>query len=467
MKSGLDGPVGTTVPDYAESLDERFAQQLKKVLHSKTFSGAATLRRILDYMGTRTLAGVGSELKEYTIGVEALDRREDFDPKIDTSVRVQIHRLREKLSRYYQEEGVDDDVLIRIPRGQYSLEFVIAERPRVEVHDGPPAGPSLASVRSDTVTSRASSRPIWTGVMLLSALIVGVLSGFLLDRHFERPQPAAIDPTVASLWISFLGNDKEPIIGFTDAIFLIDESNDLIRFRTGATSERGSEVEPHLAEQFASNPDMAKRAGPLYYEDGYTGTGEVESAANLSALFHDLGVRPQIKRSRDVTIEDLRSHNIVLLGSSFQNKAVDDLPRQGDFHFVKAGLRHELWGGAISNTNPRPGEAALYRTERDETTKALRVDYAMVSFQPGLTPERHIVILGGLDTTGTLGATQFATSAQGASLLLKAGSSVQRGNHKGEPIVQTIVRCTLKDGNSIFDVKAVASHSTEWSERLK
>ena len=271
-------------------------------------------------------------------------------------------------------------------------------------------------------------------------------------------------PAVVSLWSSFLGDDKEPIIGYPDAVFLIDETNDLLRFRSGAYGQRGSSVDGHLAETFASNPELVKRAGPLYYEDGYTGTGEIESAANLAALFRDLGAHAQIKRSRDITIEDLRNHNIVLLGSTFQNKAVDDLPKQGDFRFVKAGPRHELWGGAIVNRNPGSGESAIYRTERDSGTRALRVDYGLVSFQPGLTPGRHIVILGGLDTTGTAGATQYATSPEGASLILKVGGSNQRSAQKSEPVVQTIVRCVLKDGNSIFGVKAVASHSNEWRE---
>jgi hypothetical protein len=469
-KVGLEEPVVPAAKDPGLVSDATASKHLKRVLQSKTLRAAPTLRRLLEYMGTRTLDGLGADLKEYTIGVEALDRREDFDPKIDTSVRVQIHRLREKLSRYYLEEGRDDDVIISIPRGQYSIDFVPAEQAPV-----PPAFDATESaafpLNEDLRLNGSASVPqrkIFSFVLIPILLVLGALAGFFMERQSSHGSSTASrdrDAAVTSLWAAFLGNDKEPIIGYTDATFLIDESNDLLRFRSGASSERGSSVEPHLAEQFASNADLVKRAGPLYYEDGYTGTGEVESAATLSSLFRDLGVRPQIKRARDITIDDLRNHNVVLLGSSFQNKTVDDLPRQGDFQFVKAGQRHELWDGAIANVKPKPGESPLYRTERDPKTGALRVDYALVSFQPGLAPDRHIVILGGLDTTGTLGATQFATSSQGAALLLKAGDSVQQANHKNEPMVQMIVRCVLKDGNSVYGVKALASHASEWTEK--
>ena len=62
------------------------------------------LRRLLEYIGTSSLDGRGSELKEYDPR-GALDRSDAFDPKVGTIVRVQIHRFREKLSRYYLEEA--------------------------------------------------------------------------------------------------------------------------------------------------------------------------------------------------------------------------------------------------------------------------------------------------------------------------------------------------------------------------
>ncbi|MFY9855854.1 MAG: hypothetical protein WAK26_18445, partial [Terracidiphilus sp.] len=40
------------------------------------------------------------------------------------------------------------------------------------------------------------------------------------------------DP-VKAFWASFLGNDSAPVIAYPDAVFLLDDSNDLFRFRRG------------------------------------------------------------------------------------------------------------------------------------------------------------------------------------------------------------------------------------------
>lgn len=47
-----------------------------------------------DLHNTDWCAGLGRKSKEYTIGVDALGRGADFDPKKDSIVRVQFHRLR-------------------------------------------------------------------------------------------------------------------------------------------------------------------------------------------------------------------------------------------------------------------------------------------------------------------------------------------------------------------------------------
>lgn len=444
---------------------------LNHVLQSETFKSAAMLRRLLEYIGTRSADGRAEDLKEYTIGVEALDRAADFDPKTDTLVRVHIHRLREKLSRYYLDEGREDDVLITIPRGHYGAVFLKApsgaaqEVATVEETIPPmddPTSPELTASRPGFLRRAGFLRSSWLAITLaIAGLAAGVFIG--LRAAPKNTVENDLTPAVASLWSSFLSGDKQPIIGYPDAVFLIDETNDLLRYPSGAAGQRGSKVESHLAETFASNPELVRRAGPLYYEDGYTGTGEIESAATLASLFRQLGAHAEIKRSRDITIEDLQNHNVVLLGSSFQNKAVDELPRQGDFRFVKAGPRHELWDGELENSQPVQGEGHIYRTERDPVSGALRVDYGLVSFQPGLSAGRHIVILAGLDTTGTAGATKFATSEEGAALLQQAGKTTKSGKQT-TPVIQAIVRCMLKDGNSIYGVRAIASHASEWHE---
>ena len=69
-------------------------EELERILGSKTFSRAGRLRQFLEYAVREELAGNGGRLKEYQIGIAVFDRGADFDPCIDTIVRVEAIKLR-------------------------------------------------------------------------------------------------------------------------------------------------------------------------------------------------------------------------------------------------------------------------------------------------------------------------------------------------------------------------------------
>ena len=92
---------------------------LERIAKSPQLRGAPRLVAFLRYVVERTLEGRASEIKSYTIAVEALAREPSFDPQIDPIVRVEAGRLRHALARYYGGDGRDDPILIDFPRGSY------------------------------------------------------------------------------------------------------------------------------------------------------------------------------------------------------------------------------------------------------------------------------------------------------------------------------------------------------------
>jgi TolB-like protein len=96
---------------------------LARLLQSRGLAGASRLSRLLTYVVEQSLAGRGDELKEYSLGVEVFDRPSDYDPRLDSIVRVEAGRLRSKLEEYYAGDGKHDPVRIRLPRGGYVPEF--------------------------------------------------------------------------------------------------------------------------------------------------------------------------------------------------------------------------------------------------------------------------------------------------------------------------------------------------------
>lgn len=93
------------------------------MLASRAFGGASRSQALLSYLVEHALDGRAEQLKEYTLGSEALGRGEAFDPRTDPIVRAEASRLRNRLERYYSTEGAGDQILISLPKGSYMPQF--------------------------------------------------------------------------------------------------------------------------------------------------------------------------------------------------------------------------------------------------------------------------------------------------------------------------------------------------------
>ncbi len=77
------------------------------------------MSRFLTYIVEETLAGNSDGIKEYAIAIEVFERRPDYDPRTDSTVRTEAGKLRARLDRYYRTEGQGDTLVISIPKGKY------------------------------------------------------------------------------------------------------------------------------------------------------------------------------------------------------------------------------------------------------------------------------------------------------------------------------------------------------------
>lgn len=102
--------------------DERL--ELKAVLSSPLFQRAPKLSKILAYICEQHFTGKASDLKEYSIAVDALGRAPGFDPQADAIVRVDLHLLRKRLELFYSQDGKSRRMRIILPLGRYAPEFV-------------------------------------------------------------------------------------------------------------------------------------------------------------------------------------------------------------------------------------------------------------------------------------------------------------------------------------------------------
>ena len=96
---------------------EMIRLSLRKILASDLFARSSRQSRFLRFTVEETLAGRGSDLKQYVIGLKVFDRPYSFDPESDPIVRIGAVRVRAKLKAYYETEGREDSIVIEFPRG--------------------------------------------------------------------------------------------------------------------------------------------------------------------------------------------------------------------------------------------------------------------------------------------------------------------------------------------------------------
>ncbi len=166
--------------------------QLERLLTSESFANAERARRFLRYVVERTLAGEGDRLKEFVIGVDVFDRDDQYDPRIDSIVRVEAGRIRSKLDQYYSRASEDDRVIIRIPRGSYLAEF---ERREPDLK-----GPAYVPALEPDLRGPAYVRPPGVRPAALGGIAALVVAGALVwDSRSgpESPVPAFVPQAVS------------------------------------------------------------------------------------------------------------------------------------------------------------------------------------------------------------------------------------------------------------------------------
>ena len=102
---------------------DQYLEQIDRLVSSHVLHGSESLCKLLRYLAMHALTHPGVPLKEYEIATEVFHRPADFDPQLDSTIRVQAGRLRLKLAEYYGSEGAEDPILVNLPKGGYVLGF--------------------------------------------------------------------------------------------------------------------------------------------------------------------------------------------------------------------------------------------------------------------------------------------------------------------------------------------------------
>src|SRR6267154_3169523 len=97
--------------------------QIQRILQSKAFRTSEVHRNLLSYLAEKSLSGTADSLKEYTVGLDVFSKPESYDPRQESTVRMHVARLRQKLAEYYRTEGIDDPIIVDLPKGGFKVTF--------------------------------------------------------------------------------------------------------------------------------------------------------------------------------------------------------------------------------------------------------------------------------------------------------------------------------------------------------
>ncbi len=165
----------------------------EQIIASKSFGRSDTYANMLRYL---VKCSIDDNIPKETTIASDIFGKENFDPSESTLIRVYAYNLRKKLQKYYENEGVNDKIVLNIPKGNYEVLF---------------------GDKSKEKTSLLPPTRIWLVAIILSFLIIP----FLFD--FNRPNSSAS----LTIWEDIFDSNRNSMLVLGD-LFIYREKDSIL-----------------------------------------------------------------------------------------------------------------------------------------------------------------------------------------------------------------------------------------------
>jgi hypothetical protein len=395
-------------------------EQIQRLVQSDLFRLSEMQRRLLAYLAEKSLLNETDQLKEYTIAVDALGKPESYDPRRDSTVRLQLGKLRQRIQEYYRTVGLNDPLLIELPKGRFKLVF--SQRTFT-------APVALPPEKADS--GRKTPLPLIALCAILAGLCLylGSVVYQLKQARQALGRTAVWEPSSEEFWSPFL-QSKDPILICVGTPLFIHLPK-LGFFRDSDVNSWDSpDSAPLRRELQKAFPGGAQE--PWYF---FTGIGEAGGAFLMGNFLTARGFHVNFANSNQVTWNDIGEHDMVLLGPPKFVPQISDLPVICDLTIDRNGIR---------NLRPRLGEPELLQ-DTDNSNRDGQ-SYGLISRLPGLHGKGEILVLGGDSTQGTLAATQYICLER---YLRELVSHLRLPSGKLPLYFQAVVSAKIKRGTAV------------------
>lgn len=380
--------------EIASKESEALWRAVEDIIASPVLRTSSSLCKLLRYLAQQSINEPETPHKEYQIATEVFGRAADFDPRLDSVVRVQSGRLRSKLAEYYAGPGSKDDLILTLPKGSYALSIQhrnppAATAPEPTVSTQEEATHTGADNRTPTSSPRLGRKGLIAWGFFVGALAVTATLIFISYhreisalRNKVPPAPAALQ----TFWSPFVRAREDPLVVFTNSVFI-------------GTADTGMRYF-----------DPSRDSRDLMTEQHYTGVGEVVGVMELDRVFNQFQRPFRIKRAGLFTLDEARHNNLIFAGSPVENVHLAEILNMREFIFRRMPGGPNGCDYAVVDLHPQPGKPdTFFSTPR---TRPMEVDYAIIALMRGLDREHWTLILGGTSTIGTQAAIESVSGKE-------------------------------------------------------
>jgi hypothetical protein len=289
---------------------------IERVLHSRVFQRASSLKRLLHYLWGHH----SQDISEYAIATEALGRPPDFDSKVDATVRVQVGRLRRTLEKFYAEEGAAETRRLEIPVGSHQLVFVDRQEIVIENSSNDPEKTDSESrtfngadtTRLDVPDSRVQTRPIFPGRIGYVVAACVIACTVLLPVIWLRGRVNSEKREVPQFWKSFLDNGKSMRIVLPAPVFFsLEQPNQATLMLR--------DISVNDPSRWADSPMLNRLIGSetphFRVWQGYTVASDTFASLRFARFMDQYGIQTNFSSSADLPKAIVDHENIVAFGT--------------------------------------------------------------------------------------------------------------------------------------------------------
>jgi len=403
--SPADGPQ----PEDGISSDERL-QVVERIAGSEAFQKSNRLPSLLRYLADCTLRHDRAGLTEQAIGRAVFGKPKDFHPAEDSSVRVYMRQLRLRIHEYYQSAGLDERVVIEIPKGGYALAFHLRQVSAAG-HEVVEAASALPGTESRKGTRLPDRVWLWLPWVLVAILLVLAVAGWYRGSRIENSNAPA--------WP--LNQVLQP--GRQTTMVLADVSY-ILRLLGDGQIPLDAYADHHYADHLIPPEATEGELRIFHYlqSSQITSMADARAAFVMSSLAGSLKDNIVIRSAKELNGNILSNGNFIFIGAHTSNPWVILYRDRVNFRLMDPGLSGRRY---IQNFSPRPGEQEAYFIS--EGTGHSGEDYATIALVPGMGEQGDALLLQGLRLEGTEAAIRFLGSTSGRNAMVESLKAANGG----------------------------------------